>query len=130
LHYHVRVQALSIVDGCLRKASPVLGIFNYLENSMETETLVTGDGLVKVAPDAVELTGMSKSWLYAAMERGDLAYVKLGRSRRIPRAALRDLMARNLYPSATTGEVAQCVQPPRKGNGAKNQVKPMQRASA
>jgi excisionase family DNA binding protein len=53
------------------------------------------DGLLTVREGAAFL-GVSVASLYKVMERGDLAYVKLGRSRRIPRRALVELAARNL----------------------------------
>jgi excisionase family DNA binding protein len=40
--------------------------------------------------------GLSKSMVYLLMERGELAYVKLGKSRRIPAKALVELAARHL----------------------------------
>jgi excisionase family DNA binding protein len=45
------------------------------------------DGLVSVV-EAARLLGMSRSFLYAAMERGELPYAKLGRSRRLPLRAV------------------------------------------
>jgi excisionase family DNA binding protein len=53
------------------------------------------DGAVTIAR-ASEISGMSRAWLYGAMERGDLPYIKLGGARRIPRRALMQLLERNL----------------------------------
>lgn len=39
-------------------------------------------------PDAVAASGLSRSFLYRAMTRGQLAFVKKGRRRLIPAAAL------------------------------------------
>ncbi len=62
---------------------------------MEREEELVADGLVRVA-EAQEFSGLSRSKLYELMEAGDLAYVKIGRARRIPRRALIELAARNL----------------------------------
>ncbi|MGH3427141.1 MAG: helix-turn-helix domain-containing protein [Mycobacteriales bacterium] len=56
---------------------------------------VVQEGLVTVA-EAGRFTGLSRSSLYALMERGKLLYVKIGRARRIPRRALIELVASNL----------------------------------
>jgi excisionase family DNA binding protein len=53
------------------------------------------DGLVTVK-QASEFLNISIAGVYAAMGRGELAYVKLGRSRRVPRRALAELAAKNL----------------------------------
>ena len=47
------------------------------------------DGLLSVS-EAQEFTRLSRSDIYARMERGELAYCKLGRRRLIPRRALID----------------------------------------
>lgn len=43
-----------------------------------------------------ERLGVSRTMVYSLMNAGELAYVKLGRSRRIPNSAVRDLIAKNL----------------------------------
>ena len=53
------------------------------------------DGLLTV-PQAAEFLHLSKSSVYLMMDRGQLAYVKLGKSRRIPKRALIELAAREL----------------------------------
>jgi excisionase family DNA binding protein len=53
------------------------------------------DGLLTL-PEAQAFSRLSRSDLYARMERGELAYVKLGRRRLIPRRALVELVAKNL----------------------------------
>jgi excisionase family DNA binding protein len=61
---------------------------------VDAETLVR-DGLDRVA-EVARFLGMSKSAVYALMARGELAFVKLGKSRRIPKRATIELAARNL----------------------------------
>ncbi|MBM4070272.1 MAG: helix-turn-helix domain-containing protein [Planctomycetes bacterium] len=53
------------------------------------------DGLVPIK-EAAGFLGISVGSLYAMMGRGELVYVKLGRSRRIPRRALVELAAKFL----------------------------------
>jgi excisionase family DNA binding protein len=53
------------------------------------------DGLARIA-EAVTFLGLSRSKLYELMDAGDLPFVLLGRSRRIPRRALVELAARHL----------------------------------
>lgn len=56
--------------------------------------LVT-DGLAAMK-EAIQFSGLSRSKIYNLMENGELAYVKIGRARRIPRRALVELAAANL----------------------------------
>ena len=56
---------------------------------------VVEEGLMTVREGA-RFAAVSVAALYSMMARGELAYVKLGRSRRIPRRALVELAARNL----------------------------------
>lgn len=58
------------------------------------ETLV-GDGLMTLS-EAIAFLRLSRSTLYALMDGGDLAYVRIGRTRRIPKRALVDLAATHL----------------------------------
>lgn len=60
----------------------------------EREAIV-GDGLLTVR-EAAAFLRLSKSTLYGLMEMQRLAYVKIGRARRIPRRALVDLAAHYL----------------------------------
>lgn len=53
------------------------------------------DGAVTVA-EACRITGYSRGFIYAAMQRGDLPYVKIGGGRRIPRRALELWLAKHL----------------------------------
>ena len=50
--------------------------------------------------DAVEWSGVGRSQLYYAMDRGELQYLKIGTRRLIPRCALRDYLASGLEPVA------------------------------
>ncbi len=56
---------------------------------------LVADGLMSV-PAASVFFSVSRSKLYELMETGRLVYVKIGRSRRIPRRAAIELAARNL----------------------------------
>ena len=58
-------------------------------------------GLVRIG-EAAAFLAVSRSKLYSLMEGGQLPYVKLGRSRRIPRQALDDLAERHMV-SRDTG---------------------------
>lgn len=53
------------------------------------------EGLVSVEVGR-KFLGISKTSFYAAMERGEIPYVLVGRCRRIPKQALREFLARNL----------------------------------
>ena len=53
------------------------------------------DGLITVA-EVAKFLSVSRSTVYEAMERGELQYVKLGRSRRVPKRAVLDLARANL----------------------------------
>jgi excisionase family DNA binding protein len=53
------------------------------------------DGLVAVI-DASKFLAVSRATIYELMSRGELAYVKVGRCRRIPRRALFAFAAHNL----------------------------------
>lgn len=55
--------------------------------------------LLKIA-EAARLSTLCRATLYNLMSRGELAYVKLGRTRRIPADALTDLIRRNTVPAA------------------------------
>ena len=61
----------------------------------ETGMDLVQDGLMAVA-EAAKFVGLSRSELYVRMERGELAYCRLGRRRLIPRRALLNLAQQNL----------------------------------
>lgn len=46
--------------------------------------------------EAQRFSGMGRTFLYTAMDRGDLPYTKAGRRRLIPKTALIAFLARNL----------------------------------
>jgi excisionase family DNA binding protein len=56
---------------------------------------LVADGLVSV-DEAMAFLSVSRSTLYELMDKGMLAYAKIGRSRRVPRRALVELAAANL----------------------------------
>jgi len=56
---------------------------------------LVGEGLVTVA-QACRFLAVSRSFLYGAMERGEIAYCRLGRARRIPVRALMEYAAKRL----------------------------------
>ena len=61
----------------------------------EVRTELMLDGLVTVR-EAMAFLRLSRSTLYSLMDKGRLRYVRIGRTRRIPRRALIDLAAANL----------------------------------
>lgn len=61
----------------------------------EQADALLGDGL-ETPKGAAAFLKISVAQLYRLMESGALPYVKIGRSRRIPRRALIELAARNL----------------------------------
>jgi len=58
-------------------------------------TELVADGLLTVR-ECAEFLHLSRSTIYEFMDAGALCYVKLGRSRRIPRRAVIELAAREL----------------------------------
>jgi excisionase family DNA binding protein len=56
---------------------------------------MVSEGMVTVEA-ARQFLGVSRSTIYALMDAGQLAYVKFGRSRRVPRRALRAFASGNL----------------------------------
>jgi excisionase family DNA binding protein len=60
--------------------------------TIESREMLVSDGQVTVN-EASDLTKLSRSYLYQLMERQELAYVKLGKRRFIPRKSLIALMA-------------------------------------
>jgi excisionase family DNA binding protein len=66
-----------------------------LEGNPMTESQVVEEGL-KTLSEAQQFVGVSRSGLYSLMERGELAYCKIGRRRLIPKRALIELAQRAL----------------------------------
>ncbi len=64
------------------------------EQSIKGEDLVA-EGLLTIAA-AAEFLSISRSKLYEMMDEGELQFVKIGRSRRVPRRAVTELAARGL----------------------------------
>jgi len=56
---------------------------------------VLADGCMSIA-EAVRFSGLSRSTLYAAMDHGELVFVKVGRRRLLPRQSLVQWLARGL----------------------------------
>ena len=68
---------------------------------MERALELVKDGAMSVE-EAMSFTGMGRSFLYEAMARGELPYVKIGAARRIPRRALEEWLARHLVTGRQT----------------------------
>ena len=66
------------------------------------QDLIAG-GLLTVS-EALEFVPLSRTDLYARMNRGELRSVKIGRRRLIPRCALIDLISRGLVKEGSTQE--------------------------
>ena len=78
----------------LRRPRRLLVRFGVFAMTSEPTDLVA-DGLSTVR-EAAGFLRLSRSTVYTLMDRGELPFVKLGRSRRIPRRALVELAARGL----------------------------------
>jgi excisionase family DNA binding protein len=74
--------------------------------SAQVDAAETVEGGLMTVKGAVEFLCVSRSWLYGAMDRGELAYVRLGRARRIPKRALIELAARHLRNDGAIARVA------------------------
>jgi excisionase family DNA binding protein len=68
----------------------------------EERAALVADGLWTI-PEAADFLRISRSRLYDLMNSGELAFVKLGRSRRLPRRAVVDLATRGLCGGARVG---------------------------
>lgn len=64
---------------------------------------VLKEGLVRVK-EAAQLLGVSRSQVYKLMDGGELPFVRLRKSRRIPRTGLVQLISRNMVPGPVTPE--------------------------
>ena len=58
---------------------------------------VLGDGQLLTIEQTARLLSVSRSFLYAQMDAGELPFVRLGRARRLPRRAVLEFAARHLY---------------------------------
>ncbi len=61
----------------------------------EPDLDVVEDGMFRIG-EAERFLGLGRSTLYRLMDRGELPYAKIGRTRRIPRRAVVALAARSL----------------------------------
>jgi excisionase family DNA binding protein len=80
-----------------------------MRESLDAEGLVQG-GMIKVIQVA-RFLGISKSAVYNLMQRGELAYVKLGKSRRIPHRAVIELAMRCLVVPSPANDAADFANP-------------------
>ena len=62
---------------------------------MTQNELLVSEGLVTVK-QASGFLSLSRAMVYKLMEEGQLRYVKIGRSRRIPKLAIKELVSQNL----------------------------------
>jgi excisionase family DNA binding protein len=53
---------------------------------------LVADGLASI-PEAADFLGISRGKLYSMMDKGEIKFCKLGKSRRVPWAALKKLAA-------------------------------------
>jgi excisionase family DNA binding protein len=58
-------------------------------------------------PEAADALGVSRTELYRMLNRGDLSYVTIGRTKRIPVQAIEEFVERNLTRSAL-GKKTRC----------------------
>lgn len=71
---------------------------------MTTTEELLADGCINIG-EGCRFLSCSRSTLYGLMERGELAFVKIGRSRRVPKRALLELAARHLKGGWANGEI-------------------------
>ena len=71
-----------------------IGLAEKSPQKADVRTIVA-DGLMTIS-EATEFLSISRSKLYEMMDKGELAYVKLGRCRRIRRRELTDLVSREM----------------------------------
>lgn len=60
--------------------------------TFDTDMLLEDPRLVVSIPEAASLLGISRSFAYVLVERGDLPVVRLGRRQLVPKAALSKLI--------------------------------------
>lgn len=66
-----------------------------VDSASDSHERIVKEGLIDVL-EASAFLGLSRTSLYDLMDRGELRYVKIGRSRRIPRIALVELAAKSM----------------------------------
>lgn len=66
-----------------------------LPSTIDPTELLVAEGLVNV-PEAARFLHLSRSTIYSLMEAGKLPYIRIGRSRRIPRRSLMQLAVSGL----------------------------------
>jgi excisionase family DNA binding protein len=66
-----------------------------MSGGRETNLGLFEDGLGRVS-EAAKFLSVSRSHIYKLMDQGQLPYVKIGKSRRIPRRAMLNLAVNNL----------------------------------
>jgi len=69
---------------------------------VERELELVRDGAMTIE-DAMRFTGVGRSFLYEAMAKGELPFIKIGSARRIPRRALEEWLARHVVTGRQTG---------------------------
>ncbi len=67
---------------------------------MDNNSLKMVDSGLARIDEGCRFLGISRAKLYEIMEKGELPYVKIGRSRRLPRQALKEFAAQRLVGSA------------------------------
>ena len=72
-----------------------------LGGRLAPEVATLADGCFSIA-EAAGFSGLSRSTLYEAMEAGELAFVKVGRRRLLPRLAVVQWLARGLCGGTNT----------------------------
>lgn len=68
-----------------------------VKTQRDEATELLADGLITVG-EAVKFSGLGKTTIYSLMDAGRLAYVRVGRARRIPRRELIRFLAGQLVP--------------------------------
>lgn len=74
-----------------------IGVTNRTQSDAED---ILADGLMTVR-EAAQFSGLGKTTLYGLMDSGRLAYVRVGRARRIPKRELLRFLAGQLVPRRT-----------------------------
>ena len=77
------------------RAPSTPGAFGRRPPSLSAASSSAGTRIAMSIPDAVIASGLSRSFLYRAMTRGELAFIKKGRRRLIPTTALADYLQRS-----------------------------------